>query len=105
MARLTLTTHGVADAWGVRHGIRLTHDDLMGVCDELALAASAMAASQHVALRDHPLLSVHYFAGRERSMRRALGVLRSARGLARDAHGSVERCCGHLPTCLLPCTC
>ncbi|RCV24728.1 hypothetical protein SETIT_5G109000v2 [Setaria italica] len=82
---------------GLRHRIRLVLGDLAGVSGELALAASAVAAAELVALRGaavSPMLSIH---GRERH---ALGALRSARGLAEDAHGSVERCRGHLRAAL-----
>jgi hypothetical protein len=95
VASLAPPAHVVAH--GARRGlhrrIRLVLGALDGVSGELALAASAVAAAELVALRGvafSPMLSVHF---RERH---ALGALQSARVLAENAHGSVERCRGHL---------
>jgi hypothetical protein len=95
VASLAPPAHVVAH--GARRGlhrrIRLDLGALDGVSGELALAASAVAAAELVALRGvafSPMLSVHF---RERH---ALGALQSARVLAENAHGSVERCRGHL---------
>jgi hypothetical protein len=95
VAHLAPPAHVVAH--GARRGlhrrIRLVLGALDVVSGELALAASAVAAAELVVLRGaalSPMLSVH---GRERH---ALGALQSARVLAENAHGSVERCRGHL---------
>jgi hypothetical protein len=91
VAHLALPAHAVT-AHGARRGLRHRIQLDLGAVDvvsgELALAASAVAAAELVALS--PMLSVH---GRERH---ALGALQSARVLFENAHGSVERCRGHL---------